>query len=218
MKNSRREFLVKTSVAGSAVTFGLNGITANNPRPAGANDKIRMGFIGVGNRGSQLLTLFMKQPDVQVVALCDIYEPYLMRDRSKVDKRYIEGYLGKGGQVPEMNEGLGKEVKRCRDYRKLIEDKDIDAVCIAAPDHWHALITIHSMQAGKDVYVEKPLTQTIYEGRRMVEDQAKTKRVFAVGLNRRGSVVYQKLVKEIRRKREIAEKEKISCFSQTLID
>ena len=197
MKNSRRDFIVKTGLASSAIALSMNGAHALNSQPAGANDKIRMGFIGVGNRGSQLLTLFMTQPDCEVVALCDVYEPYLMRDHSKVDKRYSEGFLGKGGQVPKMEEGLGKEVKRYNDYRKLLEDKNIDAVCIATPDHWHAMITIQAMQAGKDVYVEKPLTQTIYEGRKMVEAQAKTKRVCAVGLNRRGSAVYQKLAKEI---------------------
>jgi len=196
-KNSRRDFIVKTGLAGSAITLGMNGVNALNGKSVGANDKVRMGFIGIGNRGSQLLTLFMTQPDCEVVALCDVYEPYLMRDPSKVDKRYSEGFLGKGGQVPKMEEGLSKEVKRYSDYCKLLEDKNIDAVCIATPDHWHALITIQAMQAGKDVYVEKPLTQTIFEGRKMVEAQTKTKRVCAVGLNRRGSAVFQKLAKEI---------------------
>ena len=196
-KTSRRIFIIKTSLAGSAVSLGLNEIAAVNTRRMGANDKVRMGFIGVGNRGSQLLSLFMKQPDVEVVALCDIYEPYLMRDSAKIDIRYKEGFIGKGGQVPKLDEVFGKEVKRYNDYRKLLDDKNIDAVCIATPDHWHALQTIHTLQAGKDVYVEKPLTQTILEGRKMVETQAKSKQVCAVGLNRRGSVIYQKLAKEI---------------------
>ncbi len=81
------------------------------------------------------------------------------------------------------------------DYRKLLEDKTIDAVCIATPDHWHALQTIDAIKAGKDVYVEKPLTATIHEGRSMVNAQVASKRIVAVGLNRRGNPVYQKLAK-----------------------
>ena len=160
----------------------------------GASDKIRVGFIGVGNRGTQLLRLFMAQPDCEVAALCDLYEPYLQRDYSKVDKRYTEGPLGKGGQIPKMGEKFPNNVTRYNDYRKLLEDKTIDAVCIATPDHWHAIQTIDAIKAGKDVYVEKPLTATIHEGRSMVNAQIAGKRVVAVGLNRRGNTVYQKLV------------------------
>ncbi|MZQ48541.1 MAG: Gfo/Idh/MocA family oxidoreductase [Bacteroidales bacterium] len=163
-------------------------------RIRGANDKIRMGFIGVGNRGSQLLKLFMDQPDVEAAALCDIYEPYLLRDRSKVDRRYLDVMPG---QIPVMGEKFPKPPVLYRDYRKLLENKGIDAVCIATPDHWHALQVIDAIDAGKDIYVEKPLTATIVEGRKMVEAQARTGRVVAVGLNRRGNVVFQKLAKEI---------------------
>ena len=153
-----------------------------------------MGFIGIGNRGSQLLNLFMQQPDIEVAALCDIYEPYLLRDRSKVDQRYLND---RPGQVPKMEENFAKKPVRYNDYRKLLENKDIDAVCIATPDHWHAIMTIEAVRAGKDVYCEKPLTATIVEGRAMVNAQKETKRVVAVGLNRRGNIVYQKLAKEI---------------------
>jgi predicted dehydrogenase len=96
-----------------------------------------------------------------------------------------------------LGEKFPKPPKIYDDYRKLLEDKDIDAVCIATPDHWHALQTVHAIQAGKDVYVEKPLTATIYEGRKMVEAQAASSQVVAVGLNRRGSTVYQKLAAEV---------------------
>jgi predicted dehydrogenase len=94
-----------------------------------------------------------------------------------------------------MGETFNGKVKLYNDYRKLLEDKTIDAVCIATPDHWHALQTIDAMKAGKDVYVEKPLTATIYEGRAMVNTQITSGRVAAVGLNRRGNLVYQKLSK-----------------------
>jgi len=160
----------------------------------GASSKIRVGFIGVGNRGSQLMELFMQNPDCEVAALCDVYEPYTTRERDQVDLRYLKAM---SGQIPKMGEPFQKPPKIYKDYRKLLDDKDIDAVCIATPDHWHALQTIHAIQAGKDVYVEKPLTQTIYEGRKMVEVQAGSKQIVAVGLNRRGSATYQKLAREI---------------------
>ena len=122
----------------------------------------------------------MAQPDCEVAALCDLYEPYLQRDYSKVDKRYTDGPLGKGGQIPKMGEKFPNNVTRYNDYRKLLEDKTIDAVCIATPDHWHAIQTIDAIKAGKDVYVEKPLTATIHEGRSMVNAQMAGKRVVAV--------------------------------------
>ncbi len=196
MKNNttnRRDFIAKTTIAATGLSLGLNTISANENHTPGASDKIRVGFIGVGNRGTQLLRLFMAQPDCEVAALCDLYEPYMLRDYSKVDKRYTEGALGKGGQIPKMGEKFPNNVTRYNDYRKLLEDKTIDAVCIATPDHWHAIQTIDAIKAGKDVYVEKPLTATIHEGRSMVNAQIAGKRVVAVGLNRRGNQVYQKL-------------------------
>jgi predicted dehydrogenase len=196
MKNnitSRRDFIAKTTLAATGLSFGLNTIPANGLGAPGPNDKIRVGFIGVGNRGTQLLRLFMAQPDCEVAALCDLYEPYLQRDYSKVDSRYTQGPLGKGGQIPKMGEKFPNNVTRYNDYRKLLEDRSIDAVCIATPDHWHALQTIDAIKSGKDVYVEKPLTATIHEGRSMVNAQVAGKRVVAVGLNRRGNAVYQKL-------------------------
>ena len=80
-----------------------------------------------------------------------------------------------------MGEKFPSNVTRYNDYRKLLEDKTIDAVCIATPDHWHAIQTIDAIKAGKDVYVEKPLTATIHEGRSMVNAQVAGKRVVAVG-------------------------------------
>lgn len=192
-KTNRRDFIAKTTIAATGLSLGLNTISANENHTPGASDKIRVGFIGVGNRGTQLLRLFMAQPDCEVAALCDLYEPYMLRDYSKVDKRYTEGALGKGGQIPKMGEKFPNNVTRYNDYRKLLEDKTIDAVCIATPDHWHAIQTIDAIKAGKDVYVEKPLTATIHEGRSMVNAQIAGKRVVAVGLNRRGNQVYQKL-------------------------
>ena len=189
---SRREFITKSGMATAEATLGVSSLSASQRRILGANEKIRMGFIGIGNRGSQLMTLFMNNPDVEVAALCDVYEPYTLRDRSQVHPRYLD--LGK---IPRMGEDFGKKVKRYKDFRKLLEQKDLDAVCIATPDHWHAVQTIQAMDAGLDVYVEKPLTITLKEGRAMVDAQKRTGKVCAVGLNRRGSSVYQKLAKQI---------------------
>lgn len=197
MKNleNRRNFLKKSAIVSVGLAAGLNSLGAiQNIAKTGANDKLRMGFIGIGNRGSQLLELFMQNKDVEIAALCDIYEPYLLRDRSKVDPRYL---ADRDGQVPQMGEKFLTKPKIYNDYRKLLEDKSIDAVCIATPDHWHAIQMIEAVKAGKDVYVEKPLTQTIHEGRTMVNVWKASDRVVAVGLNRRGNEVYQKLAKEI---------------------
>jgi predicted dehydrogenase len=156
-----------------------------------ANEKIRVGFIGVGNRGTQLLQGFLAQKDCQVVALCDVYEPYLARDRSRVDPEILKS-VGEG-LVPKMTEAFEGPVARYSDFRRLLEQKDIDAVVVATPDHWHAIQTITAFQAGKDVYVEKPLTITIPEGRKMVEAEHRYSRVAQVGLHRRSSKLYQHL-------------------------
>ena len=107
---TRRRFLQNSTATAAAVTLGLNAIGAPKARAArGANEKIRVGCIGVGNRGTQLLRSFLKQDDVQVAALCDVYEPYLMRDNSKVSKTLQDSL---GGRIPTMTEDLGSDVAR----------------------------------------------------------------------------------------------------------
>jgi predicted dehydrogenase len=194
-KTTRRKFITQTGMITAGIGLGVNPISAiSYNRIIGANDKIRVGFIGVGNRGTQLLRIFMDQPDCEIAALCDVYEPYITRDRSKVDPRYIST---RGRQIPQMGETFANKVEKYSDYRKLLENKNIDAVCIATPDHWHALMTIHSIQAGKDVYVEKPLSKTIVEGRAMINAGKNSKQIVSVGLNRRASSNFQKLAKEV---------------------
>jgi len=192
-KTSRRDFIAKSTLMAAGASLGA-GVFPASGNVLGANDKIRVGFIGIGNRGSQLLGLFMGNPDCEVAALCDAYAPYMSRNRSEVDPRYLKDMPG---QIPGMGEQFPKKPTLYKDWRKMLEDKSIDAVCIATPDHWHALQTIAAIQAGKDVYVEKPLTITIFEGRKMVEAQAASKQVVTVGLNRRGNPVYQQLAKDI---------------------
>ena len=194
-KQNRRTFLTKASATSVGIAVGLNTFgSTESSRIFGANDRIRVGFIGIGNRGSQLLGLFMKQSDCEVAALCDAYEPYLLRDRSKVDPRFLKDL---SGQVPKMGEVFQKKPDTYSEYRRLLEDKSIDAVCVATPDHWHALQMTDAVKAGKDVYVEKPLTNTLWEGRQMIKVWQASDRVVAVGLNRRGNPVYQKLAKDI---------------------
>jgi predicted dehydrogenase len=165
----RREFTRLAALAGvgTAVQRGLRGSAA---------DRIAVGFIGVGNRGDQLLDDFLRQDDVDVVAICDLYQPYL--DHA-------------AGKIP------GKP-RQYRDYRRLLEDKEVEAVVISTPDHWHALQFIHSCQAGKDVYVEKPLSLCIAEGRKMIEAVKKYNRVVQVGIQRRSVDFYQEAYEFIR--------------------
>ena len=193
---TRRSFLRNSTTSAAAVALGLNLAGTPAIRTArGANEKIRVGFIGVGNRGTQLLTRFMQQDDIEVAALCDVYEPYLMRDYSMVEQRLKDAL---GGRIPKMTENLGDNVSRYKDFRRLLDRKDIDAVVIATPDHWHAVQTIMACQAGKDVYVEKPLSVTIHEGRKMVEAAEQHNRIVQVGLHRRSSKAYAQIAEHVK--------------------
>jgi predicted dehydrogenase len=192
-KTTRREFIAKTGMMTAGITLGVNTLTARST-VLGANNKVRVGFIGVGNRGTQVLHEFMNEPDCEVAALCDVYEPYITRDRSKVDPRYIEEI---SHWIPRMGEKFPNKVGRYSDYRKMLEDKTIDAVYIGTQDHWHALQTIDAIKAGKDVFVEKPVAKSIFEGRAMIDAWKKSKQLVGVCLNRRGSSTYQKLAKDV---------------------
>jgi predicted dehydrogenase len=155
-------------------------------------DKVRMGFVGLGNRGTQLLDCFLKNENCRVVALCDVYRPYTTRNADEIDPAYKSI-----GKVPPMGENLG-HCARYSDFRQLLASADVDAVVVATPDHWHAVQTIAALRAGKDVFVEKPLTITVREGRRMVEVLNETDRIAGVCLNRRGSSIYRKCVDMVR--------------------
>lgn len=158
---TRRDF-----IKGSAAAVGLSMIGTGSamaaPRVIGANDRIMIGFIGCGNRSvSHMRALAEKAKDPQgkigLVAVSDIYEPRKNRARDMT-----------GGEI-------------YHDYRKLLERNDIDAVVIASPDHWHARMAIDAMEAGKDVYLEKPMTYTWEEAKEVVAVVNRTKRVLQVG-------------------------------------
>jgi predicted dehydrogenase len=136
---------------------------ASYNRILGANDRVGVGYIGLGNRGDQVHDAFLEHGDQQTVAICDLREDYLDLAEKKSRAKPV----------------------RYKHYKRLLEDKNVDAVVISTPDHWHALMFIDACNAGKDVYVEKPLSLTVYEGRRMVETAERTKRVTQVGTNRR---------------------------------
>jgi predicted dehydrogenase len=138
-----------------------------------AGDRIRAGVIGSGGRGQYHVAQF-KEVGAEVAAVCDVYEPNLQAGL-KAASTGARGYSN---------------------YKKLLDDKSIDAVLIATPDHWHAQMTIDAVEAGKDVYVEKPMVHKIEEGFRVIEAVRRTKRVVQVGMQRRSYDVFQE-AKEI---------------------
>ncbi len=149
---------------------------ASYSRILGANDRVRMGFIGLGNRGDQVHDAFLEHADSETVAICDLKDDYLDLAQKKARRTPV----------------------RTRDYRKVLDMKDVDAVAIATPDHWHAIMFIDACRAGKDVYVEKPLSLTVFEGRRMVDTAARTNRVSQVGIHRRSSKFLKEAVDLVR--------------------
>jgi len=167
--NMTRRSLLKT-------TFAVTAATAlESSRVWGANDRLSMGWIGTGGRGTEDLRNFLKQPDADVLALCDVYDPF--RERAIA-----------------LTEGRAKGYK---DFRQLLDQKDIQAVVVATPDHWHAYITIAACEAGKDVYCEKPLSLTIAEGRKMVAAARKHDRIVQTGSQQRSGAHYAQAVKLI---------------------
>jgi predicted dehydrogenase len=185
MELNRRMFSRGAAVAATAASLAP-------ARVLGANEQVRLGFIGVGNRGCQLLKGFLAQPDAKVVALCDVYAPYLNAAYDKVDPRFAN--LER--RIPRMPE-VPVDVDRVKDFRRVLERKDIDAVVIATPDHWHAIQTIEACRAGKDVYCEKPLSITVREGRTMIDAARKHDRIVQVGTHRRSSRLYMRLAEVI---------------------
>ena len=136
----RRTFVATAS--GLALGTRLPGIAAQ-----GANDRVRVGVIGTGNRARSLMTLLKKLPGNEMTAVCDVYEPDLL-------------------QAPEI---AGPNAVKVADYRRILDNRDIDAVVIGTPDHWHKTLTLDAIAAGKDVYVEKPVSHTIAEGVELVQ-------------------------------------------------
>jgi len=161
---TRRQFVQVTAAAGAATVLRTRGVL-------GANERINVGIIGCGGRGSADWQRFLKQPDVNPVAACDVYGPFLAK-------------LTEGTPVAPL-----------KDFRRLLDRKDIDAVIVATPDHWHALHAVMACEAGKDVYCEKPLSLTVREGRLMADAAHNHGRIVQTGSQQRSGAHYQKAVK-----------------------
>ena len=159
----RRHFIRNTALlAGSAGFAGplIRSVRAGEPGP---NSKLRLGVIGCGGMGQGDLECFLDNPDVECVVIADL----------------DEANIGKGLAICEKKER--KKPDTVKDFRRVLDRKDVDAVLIATPDHWHAIPTVMACQAGKDVYVEKPLAKTIDEGRAMLTAAQKHNRVVQMG-------------------------------------
>jgi predicted dehydrogenase len=169
--NSRRTFLIST---GAAITHAVGG-------KASASDKVRMAVIGLNGRGRDHISGFSPLPDAEIVALCDPDRKILAERAKQFEDRYH------------------RKVDQVVDLRKVFDRKDIDAVSIATPNHWHALAAIWACQAGKDVYVEKPGAHNVWEGRRMVEAAHKYNRIVQHGVQLRSSEAVQEAVQHLRK-------------------
>ena len=167
--DSRRSFL-KTVAAGAAGAVTLGSLPASSyARVLGASERVSVGVIGIGGMARGHLKNLLQMPEqAQVVALCDVY----------------------GSNLDEAA-ALAPEATRYTDFRRLLDQADVDAVVIGTPDHWHALPMIMACQAGKDVYVEKPTSLVVEEGRAMVEAAKATGRIVQVGTQQRSAQLYQ---------------------------
>jgi len=167
----RRQFIkrvVQTGAVVSATALSVKDVL-------GANERVRVGLIGCGGRGMFDAKLMRDVPNVEFVAVCDLYPPHLARAK----------------------EWAGPSAKEYKDFRRLLEQENIDAVLIATPDHWHAIPTVLACQAGKDVYVEKPLAHNIQEGRTMVEAAHRHNRVVQMGAQQRSAPHYAEVARII---------------------
>lgn len=170
---SRRSFLQAALAAGAAPLILPSRIWSAETKP---NSRLNIGVIGTGKQAGGHLSGFMNRPDVHLVAVCDVDT-----NRRANAKRIVEETYAK------KTEASYKGCESYNDFRELIARKDIDAVVIVTPDHWHAPITIAAANAGKDIYCEKPLCQTVHESAAMVDAVRKNQRVFQTGSQQRSS-------------------------------
>jgi predicted dehydrogenase len=173
---SRRSFIQNTATASVALTIP----TIIPARAFGANDRIRAAVLGVYGRGKNHIEGMQRLDNVEVACLCD------------PDSEVLAQRAG------EFQEKYGLKVKTEKDLRRVFDDKEIDVVTIATPNHWHSLATIWACQAGKDVYVEKPGSHNIFEGRKMVEAARKYNRIVQHGVQLRSSTAIQEAIQHLR--------------------
>ncbi|MBM4026382.1 MAG: Gfo/Idh/MocA family oxidoreductase [Planctomycetes bacterium] len=171
---NRREFL-KSSLG----TAAMVAVLPQRPSHA-ANEKVTIGLMGCGGRGTQVAQMFASRPDARIVYLCD---PDSHRSARA---------------LPTIEKAQGKAPQVVQDFRRILDDKSVDVLLNATPDHWHGLGTILACQAGKDVYVEKPMCHNAWEGRKMIEAARKYKRVIQVGMQTRSSPYAAQAAEQIR--------------------
>jgi predicted dehydrogenase len=172
---TRRSFMARGALAAAGMSLPLS--TWSNP--TGANGDIRVAVVGFNSRGGGLINDFSKEQGVRVVALCDCDRTVLERGA----KRFAD---------------KGQPVESYVDIRKLLENKDIDAIVIATPNHWHSLAAIWACQAGKDVYVEKPVSHNVWEGRKLVEAARKYGRIVQTGTQSRSDTGLREALEWVR--------------------
>ncbi len=180
---NRRQFL-GSSAKNAAVAAGMVGLAgatavAASSARATASERVRLATIGVRNQGKSLTSHLATLPDVEIVALCDVDESLRPTAMSAVSE---------GRATPRWES----------DFRRILDDPSIDAVVIATPDHWHAAMTILACQAGKDVYVEKPVSHNVREGQQMVSAARRFGRVVQSGLQQRSGTHFQSAVDFVR--------------------
>lgn len=183
---SRRLFLAASAAAAVPLIVPCSALGA--AQQPGANDRLGLGFIGVGTQGRGLLNGFLGQKDVQVIAVCDVDTTRRESARKTVEGRY----------AAQMKSGQYRGCGAYNDFRDLLNRKDIDAVVIATPDHWHAIPVIEACRASKDIYCEKPLSLTIHEARTMMEAVRRHKRVFQTGSQQRSSNEFRQACELVR--------------------
>jgi predicted dehydrogenase len=169
----RRAFMHRAAGAGAAVSISLAGPLTRQVQ--GANDRVRVGVIGTGRQGVSNLKAFQRN-GAEIVAVCDVYAPNLQ--------------LGK--------EAAGEGASTHTDFRRILDDKTIDLAIVATPDHWHALPTVMACQAGKDVFVEKPVAVAVEEGKAMLAAARKYQRLVQVGLWQRSNAHFQQAAQIVR--------------------
>jgi len=180
MKPMTRRSFIKTTAAGAGAAATVL-IGTSKTSWAGANDRVRVAVMGIHGRGRSHLGGYAMLPNVEVVTLCDV-------DSRLFDSRVNDFFTRRGKPEPKVEQ----------DVRKVLDDKDIDVLSIATPNHWHSLATIWACQAGKDVYVEKPMTHNIYEGRKVVEAAEKYKRIVQHGTQLRSNPGFQEGIRELK--------------------
>jgi len=175
---SRREFVRRSTEAGIALAaaplFLESGRADVALQTVAASDRVRFGMIGIGMRGADVLAAAVKLPGVECVAASDLYD-----DRHVLARQIV-------------SKATGKTVATTRRYRDLLDNKEIDCVVVAVPDHWHKQIIVDACTAGKDVYCEKPMTHQVEEGIEIIAAARKNDRIVQIGSQRRSSVTFAK--------------------------